>query len=139
MLWLLAFHLIVMVCWFAGLFYLPRLFVYHAQSSDAISLSRFKKMERNLFFYIMTPAGVLTTLSGIALLGLHYAYYFKQGWMMAKLLFVAMLWLYHFYCGKLLHAFKQDQRHPSAKFFRFFNEIPTLLLFIIIILVVVKP
>lgn len=139
MLWILAFHIIFMVAWFAGLFYLPRLFVYHAMSSDSISTERFKVMEHKLFFYIMTPAGILTTLFGIWLLTFNWYGYLAAYWMHAKLALVVLLWLYHLYCGKLLFAFKKDTNQYSQRFYRIFNEIPTLLLIAIVILVVVKP
>lgn len=139
MLWVMAFHVIFMVCWFAGLFYLPRLFVYHATSQDTISLERFKIMEKKLYFFIMTPAAILTTIFGVWLLALNFRFYIHAGWMLGKLFFVILLWGYHLFCGHLLKNFKLDRNHFSAKFYRFFNEIPTLLLFIIIILVIVKP
>ena len=139
MAWILAFHLIAMVAWFAGLFYLPRLFVYHTQCADDLrGAARFKIMERKLFWMIMTPAGVLTTILGFWLLYLnpsllqHLFFHFKMG-------LVLLLWIYHVYCGFLLHSFKCDRNRHSEKFYRFFNEIPTLLLFGIIIMAIVKP
>lgn len=137
--WILAFHLIFMVAWFAGLFYLPRLFLYHAGSSDEISLNRFKIMENKLFFMIMTPAGILTTVFGIWLLSFNWAWYQTQGWMHAKLSLVVVLWLYHGYCGYLLRRFRLNTNRFSPTFFRWFNEIPTLLLISIILLVIIKP
>ncbi len=137
--WVLAFHIIFVVAWFAGLFYLPRLFVYHAESTDQISLQRFKLMEKKLFFWIMTPAGILTTLFGLWLLLNNWSWYKLQGWMHAKLFFVVVLWVYHFYCWRLMENFKIAKNHHSSKFYRWFNEVPTLLLIIIVILVVVKP
>ena len=139
MLWILAFHVITMVAWFAGLFYLPRLFVYHADSNDTISNERFKIMERKLYRYIMTPAGILTTLLGFWLLSYSFDGYLTQHWMQLKLMTVALLWIYHLQCGQIVQHFKSDRNVQSSKFFRFFNEIPTLLLFIIVIAVVVKP
>ena len=139
MLWILSFHIIFMVAWFAGLFYLPRLFVYHAASEDFISINRFKRMEKKLFYFIMTPAGVLTTVFGLWLLFLKLPEYLSLAWMQGKLIFVFMLWIYHGYCGKLLNNFKQDRNRHSSKFFRFFNEIPTVLLIVIVILAVVRP
>ncbi|EKD77885.1 MAG: hypothetical protein ACD_42C00136G0004 [uncultured bacterium] len=139
MLWLLAFHIIFVVAWFAGLFYLPRLFMYHAMSTDQISIDRFKIMERKLFWIIMTPAGVLTTIFGCWLLLLNWQVYFQQGWMIIKLLLVLLLWLYHFFCGYLLQQFNNNKNNFSSTFYRFFNEVPTLFLFVIVILVVVKP
>ena len=137
--WLLALHVISMVAWFAGLFYLPRLFMYHTLSSDAVSLSRFKIMERKLYWIIMTPAGLLTTAFGIWLLHFNLSYYLHEPWMIAKLILVLLLWGYHLFCGHLLALFARDQNHFSSRFYRFFNEIPTLFLFAIIILVIVKP
>jgi len=139
MLWILSFHIIFMVAWFAGLFYLPRLFVYHAQSTDEIGIERFKVMEKKLFYYIMTPAGILTTVFGFWLLFLNLPVYMSLIWMHIKLIFVLILWIYHLYCGKLLHDFKHNRNRYSSTFFRFFNEIPTVLLIIIVILAIVKP
>lgn len=139
MAWVLAFHIIFMVAWFAGLFYLPRLFVYHTMSEDKISIDRFKVMEKKLFYFIMTPAGILSTIAGLILISFNLRYYMSAGWMHAKLLFVLILWMYHIYCGILLTRFKHDQNRFSTKFYRWFNEIPTVLLIVIVILVVVKP
>ncbi len=139
MLWLMSFHIIAMVAWFAGLFYLPRLFVYHAQSDDTTGHERFKVMERKLYKFIMTPAAVLTTLLGIALLSLNWNWYLHQDWMLIKLAGVILLWAYHFYCGHLVQIFQEDRNsHPSV-FYRWFNEIPTILLIVIVIMVVVRP
>jgi putative membrane protein len=137
--WIVALHLIFMVTWFAGLFYLPRLFVYHAMSTDTISLERFKVMERKLYYGIMTPGGVLTTLFGVWLLIAHWDAYQPLLWMHAKLILAATLWVYHLYCGKLLQDFKKDQNTRTHVFYRWLNEFPTLILFGIIILVVIKP
>jgi len=139
MLWVLSFHIIFVVAWFAGLFYLPRLFVYHATSSDEISIERFKVMERKLFYAIMTPAGILATIFGLIVMSFRWHFYLQQGWMHAKLMLVLLLWIYHIYCGKLLKDFKHDRNRFSSIFFRYFNEIPSLLLMAIVILVVVKP
>jgi len=139
MLWILSFHIIFMVAWFAGLFYLPRLFIYHTRSSDQVSIERFKVMEKKLFYFIMTPAGILTTVFGLWLLFLNLPAYMSLVWMHFKLAFVVILWIYHIYCGKLLNNFKHERNRHSETFYRFFNEIPTLLLIIIVILVVVKP
>ena len=137
--WILAFHIIAIVAWFAGLFYLPRLFVYHADSSDTISDERFKIMERKLYRYIMTPAGILTTLLGLWLLGGAFRGYLSQHWMQLKLILEVLLWVYHLYCGRIVQHFKQNRNLYSSKFFRFFNEIPTILLIGIVIAVIVKP
>ena len=136
MLWIKAFHIIFMVTWFAGLFYLPRLFVYHAMAADTASLERFKVMERKLFYGIMTPGGVLTLLSGVSL---WLGYGFNGGWLHAKLGLVAVLIAYHVYCGKLMLDFKHDRNRYSHVFYRWMNEFPTVLLIAVIILVVVKP
>ncbi|EKD45075.1 MAG: hypothetical protein ACD_70C00085G0003 [uncultured bacterium] len=137
--WILAFHLIFMVAWFAGLFYLPRLFMYHAQSSDVISHQRFIIMERKLFWMIMTPAGILTTLFGHWLFALKTDYYLHQPWMIAKLFCVFLLWMFHLSCGYLLYRFKKNTNPFSVTFYRFFNEIPTVLLIAIMIFIFVKP
>ncbi len=140
MLWIKSFHVIFMVTWFAGLFYLPRLFVYHAQSSDSISNERFKIMERKLFFGIMTPGGVLTILMGFIMLQ-DYAWeaFADSLWMQIKLALVAVLVVYHVYCGKLVKDFKLDRNQKSHVFFRWFNEFPVILMMVIIILVFVRP
>ncbi len=140
MLWVKAFHIIFMVTWFAGLFYLPRLFVYHAMSKDAVSIERFKVMERKLYYGIMTPGGVITVALGTALILINgWDTYANAGWMHAKLTLIAILIGYHIYCGKLLRVFKENQNQHSHVFYRWFNEFPVLLLIAIIILVTVKP
>jgi protoporphyrinogen IX oxidase len=140
MLWLKALHLIFMVTWFAGLFYLPRLFVYHAMSDDPISLERFKVMERKLYFGIMTPGMVLTFLFGIWLLvSYDWAIYGQSGWLHTKLGLLALLAVYHLVCGKWLLDFKHDRNTHSHVYFRWMNEVPVLFLFAIVILAVVKP
>jgi putative membrane protein len=134
-----AFHIISLVAWFAGLFYLPRLFVYHADAQDTISNARFKVMERRLYFGITWPAALITTTLGLWLLSYNYPYYLKAGWMHAKLGFVLLLWGYHLTCGHYVRLFAKELPNRQALFFRIFNEIPTLLLIAIVILVVVKP
>ena len=136
MLWIKAFHIIFMVTWFAGLFYLPRLFVYHAMSDDAPSIARFKIMERKLFFGIMTPGAILTIGFGLWLM---LGYGFNGGWLHAKLALVLLLVIYHLYCGKLLFDFKHDRNRHGHVFYRWLNEAPVLALAAIVILVVVKP
>ena len=136
MLWLKAFHVIFMVTWFAGLFYLPRLFVYHAMTADPAGSERFKVMERKLYYGIMTPGGVLTLASGV---WLWLGYGFEGGWLDAKLALVVVLVAYHLYCGKLLADFKHDRNRHGHVFYRWLNEFPTILLIASIILVVVKP
>ena len=136
MLWVKALHVIFMVTWFAGLFYLPRLFVYHAQASDAISIERFKIMERKLYFGIMTPGAILTVLFGT---WLWLGYGITGAWLHLKLALVAVLIAYHVYCGKLLGDFKRDRNRHGHVWYRWFNELPVLILFSAVFLVVVKP
>ena len=136
MLWVKALHIVFMVTWFAGLFYLPRLFVYHAQSTDPVSIERFKVMERKLYYAIMAPGAVLTIASG---LWLWFGWGFSGGWLHAKLALVAVLVGYHFWCGKLLTDFRNDRNTRGHVWLRWFNEFPVLILFSIVILVVVKP
>lgn len=136
MLWIKSFHIIFMVTWFAGLFYLPRLFVYHAMSDDNISRERFKVMERKLFFGIMTPGALLTILFGV---WLWLGYGFQGGWLHAKLALVAVLVAYHFYCGKLLLDFKRDRNRHGHVFYRWLNELPVVILVAIILLVELQP
>ncbi len=135
MLWIKALHIIFMVTWFAGLFYLPRLFVYHSMAEDVTSKERFKIMERKLYFGIMTPGAIFTIVFGAWLM----SYGFSGGWLHAKLSLVAIVIVYHFYCGKLMFAFKHDRNTHSHKFYRWLNELPVVLLIAIVILVVVKP
>lgn len=141
MLWVKAWHIIFMVTWFAGLFYLPRLFVYHAmcdatKAEDAASIARFKIMERKLFYGIMTPGGILTIAFG---LWLWLGYGVSGGWLHAKLALVALLVAYHIYCGKLLRDFKHDRNRHSHVYYRWFNEMPVIALIAITILAIVKP
>lgn len=140
MLWLKALHLIFMVTWFAGLFYLPRLFVYHAMSTDSAGIERFKIMERKLFFGIMTPGGVLTILFGIlTLASIGWQTYAGQYWLHAKLGLVLLLVVYHLWCGKLMIDFRHDRNRHSHVWYRWFNEVPVVFLAGIVILVVVRP
>lgn len=125
-----------MVTWFAGLFYLPRLFVYHAMSDDMPGVERFKVMERKLYYGIMTPGAVLTVLFG---LWLWLGYGISGGWLHAKLALVIVLIVYHLYCGKLLADFKYDRNRRSHVYYRWFNEFPVVILIAVVILVVVKP
>jgi len=129
-------HIIVVITWFAGLFYLPRLYVYHAMTDDTLGLERFKVMEHKLFHYIMTPSMILTLGSG-AWLWLGFG--FTGGWLHAKLTLVVLLVIYHFICYRYLLQFAEDNNQHSHKFYRFFNEAPTIVLIIIIFLVVLKP
>ena len=139
MLWIKAFHIIAMVAWFAGLFYLPRLFVYHCESSDLPSIVRFKVMERRLYYGITWPAAILTTIFGVGLLSTNWSYYMQTSWLHTKLMLVVLLWWFHLGCGHYLKQFKHDRNTKTTIFYRVFNEIPTLLLITIVILVVVKP
>jgi protoporphyrinogen IX oxidase len=140
MLWVKAFHTIFMVTWFAGLFYLPRLFVYHAMSQDDISIERFKIMERKLFYGIMTPGALITLILGFWML-FDYAWqtYHLMYWLDIKLALVTVLLVYHGWCWKLLQDFKHDRNQHSHVWYRVFNELPVLLLIAIVILVIVKP
>lgn len=137
--WIKALHIIAMVAWFAGLFYLPRLFVYHADAKDTISIERFKIMEHRLYYYIMLPAALLTLFFGFILLSFSANYYSHATWMHLKLGLVAILVIFHLYCGKCLHDFKQDNNHHSSLFYRWLNELPTLLLIAIVIIAEVQP
>ncbi|OGT58527.1 MAG: TIGR00701 family protein [Gammaproteobacteria bacterium RIFCSPHIGHO2_12_FULL_42_10] len=139
MLWIKSLHIISMVTWFAGLFYLPRLFVYHAEAHDAISLERFKIMERKLYYGIMMPGLFFTIFFGLWLIHYNMSGYMKMSWMHAKLTLVALLMLYHFYLMRLQNAFKANRNTHSATFYRILNEVPILFLVAIVILVVVKP
>ncbi len=140
MLWVRALHLIFMVTWFAGLFYLPRLFVYHAMSTDAVSIERFKLMERKLYFGIMTPGMLLTLLFGFWLLA-DYAWvaWAHTVWLPLKLALVAGLVAYHLYCGKLFSDFRHDRNRHGHVFYRWLNEVPVLILIAVVVLVIVKP
>jgi protoporphyrinogen IX oxidase len=137
MLWVKALHIIFVVTWFAGLFYLPRLFVYHAMASDAPSLERFALMERKLFWGIMTPGGVLTVVFGVWL----WLGWFRgaTGWLHAKMALVALLIAYHAWCWRLMRAFAQGRNARGHAWYRWFNEVPTLILFAAVFLVVLKP
>lgn len=124
-----------MVTWFAGLFYLPRLFVYHAMSDDVISQERFKVMERKLYSFT-TPSAIMTVLLG---LWLWLGYGFSGTWLYVKLGLVAVLVAYHIYCGKLMRDFQRGQNLHSARYFRWFNEIPAVVLIAVVLLVMLKP
>ena len=136
MLWIKSFHIIFVITWFAALFYLPRLFVYHAMTDDEISHKRFIIMERKLFYGIMTPSAILTIIFGIWLWwGLEYS----GLWINLKASLVIFLVLYHLVCLKYLNDFKNNQNKHTHIYYRWFNEFPVILLFIIIFLVVFKP
>ncbi|CAI8768263.1 MULTISPECIES: protoporphyrinogen oxidase HemJ [Pseudomonas] len=137
-LWIKALHIVSVVCWFAGLFYLPRLFVYHAQSQDSTSQERFVIMERKLYRGIMLPAMIASLVFGIWLLSLTPGF-LSQGWMHAKLTLVVLLVGYHHMCGAQLKRFARGENKRSHVFYRWFNEVPVLVLLAVVILVVVKP
>ncbi|MBT8115523.1 MAG: protoporphyrinogen oxidase HemJ [Arenicella sp.] len=136
MLWIKALHIIAVICWMAGIFYLPRLFVYHAMAEDEVSRERFKVMERKLYRGIMEPASIATLVFGI---WLWLGYGFQGSWLNLKLGLVVLLLIYHFWCGYMVRRFARDEVTHGHVFFRFANELPVLLLVGIVILVVVKP
>lgn len=137
MLWLKAIHIIFVVTWFAGLFYLPRLFVYHAVATDAPGLERFIVMEKRLFG-IMSAGATFAVCFGLAMIAAAPAY-LHFGWLHAKLTLVALLIAYHIWCGQLMIALREGRNTHSQRWYRAFNEIPSLLLIAIVILAVVKP
>ena len=137
MLWLKGFHVIAVVTWFAGLFYLPRLYVYHADARDQISIERFRVMERRLFALMTIGAGASVGLGAAMLVAAPS--YLSMGWLRIKLLLVLLLIAYHLVCYKLLLDFAEDRNRHSARWYRGFNEIPSLLLIGIVLLAVVKP
>lgn len=137
LLWLKAFHVIAAVTWFAGLFYLPRLFVYHADTRDTPGVERFKVMERRLFA-IMTIGACATLAFGLAMLAASPGY-LAMGWLHFKLMLVGLLIIYHLYCYKFIRAFALDRNVHTSRWYRLFNELPSLLLIGIVILAVVKP
>lgn len=138
-LWLKALHIVAIVCWFAGLFYLPRLFVYHAMSEDQVSRERFQVMERKLYRGIMMPSMVATLIFGVGMITLNPALFSTGGWLHAKLALVVLLIGYHHLCGAQLKRFARNENTRSHVFYRWFNEFPVLLLLAIVILVVIKP
>ena len=140
-LWIKAFHLITVVTWFAGLFYLPRLFVYHAMAKDdPTGIGRFKIMERKLYFGIMTPSVVLTTCLGGALIYLRgWEWLLEMQWLHYKLAIVALLLAYHVYLGVLVKTFNNDNNTRGHVFYRWINELPVLALIAIVCLAIVKP
>ena len=137
MLWLKALHVVFVVTWFAGLFYLPRLYVYHAVTTDPPGLARFVVMERRLFF-IMSLGAVLAVLFGMSMIVLAPGY-LAQGWLRAKLVLVALLVGYHFWCYRLMLSLRAGAAPHSERWYRWFNELPALFLLVIVILAVVKP
>ncbi len=132
-------HLIAVISWMAGLLYLPRIFVYHSENDNEIITDVFKTMERKLFFYIMTPAMILSWLFGLLLIHEIGFGQLVNLWLQLKLVLVILLTVYHFYLGALLNKFKLNINEKSSKFYRYINEIPTLLLIFIIFIVIFKP
>ena len=134
-----ALHLVAVISWMAGLLYLPRIFVYHSENNNEIISSVFKTMERKLFYYIMTPAMILSWLFGLVLINIVGFEQLINLWLQLKLILVTLLTVYHFYLGSLLNQFKIDQNKKSSKFYRYINEIPTLMLILIVFIVIFKP
>ena len=132
-------HLIATISWMAGLLYLPRIFVYHSENNDEIITTVFKTMERKLYYFIMTPAMILSWVFGLVLIHEIGFQQLANLWLQLKLILVTLLTAYHFYLGLLLNQFKFDQNKRSSKFYRYINEIPTLLLILIIFIVIFKP
>ncbi len=138
-LWLKAIHIIAVICWFAGIFYLPRLFIYHAATEDQVGRERFKTMERKLYRAIMNPSMMVTLVLGIWMLVLRWQTYSTHAWLWIKVVLVVGLIGYHHYCLKIMKAYANDQTLHSDRFLRIFNEIPVLILLPVVILVVLKP
>ena len=135
-----ALHLIAVISWMAGLLYLPRIFVYHTENQTNKNISDvFKIMERKLYFYIMTPAMIISWIFGLLLIGSIGFEQLSTYWLKTKLVLVFLLTIYHFYLGVFLKKFEMDVNTKSSKFFRFFNEVPTILLILIIFIVIFKP
>ena len=128
MLFIKAFHIIAAVAWFSGLFYLPRLFVYHANTEDVASISRFKIMERKLYYGIATPGGMLTIFFGVWLLRFNWVNYLHMPWLQIKLGLIFLLVFYHIYLGKLLYDFNHDRNRYTHVFYRWLNEVPVIFL-----------
>ncbi|HSW71280.1 MAG TPA: protoporphyrinogen oxidase HemJ [Gammaproteobacteria bacterium] len=139
MLWIKAIHLIALVAWFSGLFYLPRLFIYHSKWKDPISDQHFKIMEKKLYYYITTPAGILTLIFGFWIMSYNFAGYLQEPWMHLKLSLVALLIIYHLYLGRVVKQFQNNQNQHKIGFYHFLHSLPSLFLIIIVILAVVKP
>ena len=138
--WVKALHVIFMVTWFAGLFYLPRLYVYHAMTDDAPGIARFKIMERKLYRGIMTPSGLLTLVSGAWLVAMRGTEWFMQaGWLQLKLGLVVSLVAYHLYLGRVLARFASDANQRGHVFYRWLNEAPVLVLVGAVLLAILQP
>lgn len=138
-LWIKAFHIIAVVCWFAALFYLPRLFVYHSSTTDDAGRARFKVMEQKLYRVIMRPSMIVSVILGLWLLVLGWDAMASSGWLWVKIAGVVLLIGYHHYCARLMRDFAADRNLHSERFYRMFNEAPALLLILIVVMVVVKP
>jgi putative membrane protein len=138
MLWIKAFHIITVVCWFAGIFYLPRLFVYHAMTEEQVVRDHLKIMEHKLYRF-MSLFAVLSIIFGVWLVSYNWDYYWQSTWFIIKLILVASLVIYHLVCGNYVKQLQQDSNQRSHIFFRWFNELPVIVLFAVVILVVVKP
>lgn len=138
-LWLKALHIISVITWFAGIFYLPRLFVYHATTEDAMSNERFKVMEDKLYRLIMTPSMVVTLALGFWMLAIGWSTLHVSLWIWIKLALVALLVSYHLHCGKVIRDFAADRQNRNERFFRIYNELPVFVLIPVVILVVIKP
>ena len=139
MLWIKAFHIIAVICWFSAIFYLPRLYVYHVLSDDQISIDRFMIMESKLFWGIMTPSAVATVFLGGWLISLNHNYFFSATWMQLKLGFVCGLLVYHYLCWHYMMQLRENICDKTHRFFRFFNEVPVLVMVAVVLLVVIKP
>ena len=138
-LWLKAFHIISVITWFAGIFYLPRLFVYHAACKDEISIERFKVMEHKLYRFIMMPSMVITLALGLTMLAIGWQGLSVQAWVWVKSVLVGLIIAYHFHCGYIIKTFAEDRQQRSERFFRIYNELPVLVLIPVILLVVLQP
>lgn len=137
-LWIKSFHIISVITWFAAIFYLPRLFVYHAMAEDEVGRERFKVMERKLYRGIMNPSAIVAVGLGVVLVVIQ-PYWLEQGWLHMKTLLVIGLVVYHLYCGRLLRAFAEDRNTRSHRWYRVFNELPVLVLIAVVLLVELKP
>jgi len=138
MLWLRALHIIAVICWFAGIFYLPRILVYYAGSEDPDTRAQLAVMAHKLYRFI-TPIAVIAILLGLAMLATNWSYYQSATWMWGKLVAVAALVIYHIACGRVVAAVQSGNDHHSHVYFRVFNEVPVVFLVIIVFLVVLKP
>jgi putative membrane protein len=138
MLWLKAFHIIFIVCWFAGLFYLPRIFVYYAASDNRETRAQLAIMSRRLYRFV-TPFMIITIALGLSMIAMNPDYYLHAKWMWLKLACVTFLFVYHLQCGRYVHAINENTDHHGHVFYRFFNEVPVLFLFGIVLLAVLKP